>query len=199
MQGRRAQWRLGAARRALWARRAERARGAPLVGSTPEALLSVRPDLVLVDAYTRAETLALLAAAGVPVVRTVDPHGFADIETNLRMLGRVTHLEDEVGAVADAMRAELGQVAKVAEEMPEWRLLSLDGALHTYGEGSLFDAIARAAGATNVAAEHGVESLAICTVSDDIPSGEALTSDERATTFDEMIKVALETVRRAES
>lgn len=135
---------------------AERARGAPLVGSTPEALLSVRPDLVLVDAYTRAETLALLAAAGVPVVRTIDPHGFADIETNLHTLGRVTHLESELQEVADAMRAALGEVARVAATLPEWRLLSLDGALHTYGEGSLFDAIARAAGATNVAAEHGV-------------------------------------------
>ena len=47
-------------------------------------------------------------------------------------------------------------------------------------------------------AEHGVESLAICTVSDDIRTGEALTSDERATTFDEMIGVALETVRASE-
>ena len=56
-----------------------------------------------------------------------------------------------------------------------------------------------AAGIFPIAAEHGVESLAICTVSDDIPSGEALSADERATTFDEMIKVALETVRRAES
>ena len=55
-----------------------------------------------------------------------------------------------------------------------------------------------AAGIFPIAAEHGVESLAICTVSDDILSGEALTSGERATTFDEMIKVALETVRRAE-
>ncbi len=135
---------------------AAHAGGLELVGATPEALLSVRPDLVLVDAYTRAETLALLAAAGVPVVRTIDPHGFDDIEANLRVLGRVTHLEDEVGAVVDAMRAELARVAEVAEEMPEWRLLSLDGALHTYGEGSLFDAIARAAGAINVAAERGV-------------------------------------------
>ena len=56
-----------------------------------------------------------------------------------------------------------------------------------------------AAGIFPIAAEHGVESLAICTVSDDILSGEALTSGERATTFDEMIKVALETVRRADS
>ncbi len=50
-----------------------------------------------------------------------------------------------------------------------------------------------AAGIFPIAAEHGVEALAICTVSDDIPSGAALTSDERATTFDEMIDVALDT------
>lgn len=55
-----------------------------------------------------------------------------------------------------------------------------------------------AAGIFPIAAEHGVESLAICTVSDDIRTGEALTSDERATTFDEMIGVALETVRASE-
>lgn len=50
-----------------------------------------------------------------------------------------------------------------------------------------------AAGIFPIAAEHGVEALAICTVSDDIRSGEALTTDERAITFDEMITVALET------
>jgi purine-nucleoside phosphorylase len=50
-----------------------------------------------------------------------------------------------------------------------------------------------AAGIFTIAAEKNVESLAICTVSDDIPSGAALSSDERATTFDEMISVALDT------
>ena len=54
-----------------------------------------------------------------------------------------------------------------------------------------------AAGIFPIAAEHGVEALAICTVSDDIRSGEALTSDERQTTFDEMIVVALETAYRS--
>ena len=44
-----------------------------------------------------------------------------------------------------------------------------------------------------LAAERGVEALAMCTVSDDLPSGAALTADERATTFDEMIDVALAT------
>ncbi|MFK8053310.1 MAG: purine-nucleoside phosphorylase [Woeseiaceae bacterium] len=51
-----------------------------------------------------------------------------------------------------------------------------------------------AAGLYPICAEFGVEALAICTVSDDIRSGAALTSDERASTFDEMIKMALDTV-----
>jgi len=51
-----------------------------------------------------------------------------------------------------------------------------------------------AAGIYPIAAEHDAEALAICTVSDDIPSGKALSTDERQTTFDEMIVVALETV-----
>ena len=50
-----------------------------------------------------------------------------------------------------------------------------------------------AAGIFALAAEHDIEALAICTVSDDIISGDALSTDERQTTFDEMILVALET------
>ncbi len=51
-----------------------------------------------------------------------------------------------------------------------------------------------AAGMYALAAEHNVEALAICTVSDNIRTGAALTAEERQTTFDDMIKVALETV-----
>ena len=51
-----------------------------------------------------------------------------------------------------------------------------------------------AAGIFPIAVEHDAEALAICTVSDDIPNGKHLSSEERATTFDEMILVALQTV-----
>jgi purine-nucleoside phosphorylase len=50
-----------------------------------------------------------------------------------------------------------------------------------------------AAGIFPVAAEFNAEALAICTVSDDIPNGRHLSAEERATTFDEMISIALET------
>ena len=54
-----------------------------------------------------------------------------------------------------------------------------------------------AAGIYPIAAEHGVEALAICTVSDDIRTGEHLSTDERQTTFDEMILLALETAHKS--
>lgn len=50
-----------------------------------------------------------------------------------------------------------------------------------------------AAGIYTVATELGAEALAICTVSDDIVSGAALTAAERQSTFDEMIQLALDT------
>ena len=48
------------------------------------------------------------------------------------------------------------------------------------------------AGIYAIAAEFGAQALAICTVSDDIKSGEALSPAERQSTFDGMIELALE-------
>jgi len=52
-----------------------------------------------------------------------------------------------------------------------------------------------AAGLYGVAAEHGARALAICTVSDHIKTGDWTTSEERESTFDEMVRIALETIR----
>jgi purine-nucleoside phosphorylase len=49
-----------------------------------------------------------------------------------------------------------------------------------------------AAGLYGVAAEFGANALAICTVSDHVVTGESLPSDERQTSFDDMVKIALE-------
>lgn len=52
-----------------------------------------------------------------------------------------------------------------------------------------------AAGLYGVAAEKGGRALTICTVSDHIRTGEETTSDEREQTFNDMVEIALETVR----
>ena len=127
-----------------------------LVGAGPEELLSARPDLVVVDAYTRAETLALLGAANVAVVRTGDAHDFGDIAANIRHVGRVAHLDREAERLTASMRARLASIERAGRDLADWRVLSLDGALHTYGRGSLLDAVLAVAGARNVASEEGV-------------------------------------------
>ncbi|MFK7739418.1 MAG: ABC transporter substrate-binding protein [Planctomycetota bacterium] len=129
-----------------------------LLGATPEELLAVRPDLVLVDAYTSADTLALLSAASVPVLRTLDPHSFADIEANMRLLGELAHCEPAVASCMQDVQGRLERVRQLAPQLAGWRVLSFDGALHSYGIGSLFHELAEAAGLRNLAAEHGVGS-----------------------------------------
>jgi purine-nucleoside phosphorylase len=54
------------------------------------------------------------------------------------------------------------------------------------------------AGLYPLAAEHGAEALAVCTVSDNIRTGEKLTSEERQTSFDQMIELCLETAAAAQ-
>jgi len=68
------------------------------------------------------------------------------------------------------------------------------GMFETMAKFNVYGIEMEAAGIYPIAAEHGAEALAICTVSDDIPSGAALSAEERQTTFDEMILVSLETV-----
>ncbi len=132
------------------------AQGMNLVGPDPEQLLAARPDLVICDAFTRPETLALLAAANVPVVQTSTPTSFADIAANVRRLGELCHLQSPAARLVAAMEERLAALAVRAKELAGWRLASLDGALHTHGKDSLFDAMVVAVGATNLAAERGV-------------------------------------------
>jgi purine-nucleoside phosphorylase len=67
------------------------------------------------------------------------------------------------------------------------------GMFETMAQYNIYGLEMEAAGIFPIAAENNAEALAICTVSDDLVTGDALTTDERATTFDEMILVGLET------
>ena len=48
------------------------------------------------------------------------------------------------------------------------------------------------------AARYGKNALAICTISDQLLTGEALTAEERQTSFTQMMELALETARKME-
>ena len=73
------------------------------------------------------------------------------------------------------------------------------GMFETMAKYNVYGVEMEAAGIFPIAAEYNAEALAICTVSDDIPNGKHLSSEDRATTFDEMILVALEAVIAGEN
>lgn len=127
----------------------------PAVGAEPEQLLSARPDLVIIDAFTGAETVAILESAGVPVLRTANPTNFDVILDNIRLIGDACHLESAATALVARTEARLDALAERGQDLGGFALMSLDGAFHTYGRDSLFDAVVRAAGARNLAAEKG--------------------------------------------
>lgn len=52
-----------------------------------------------------------------------------------------------------------------------------------------------AAGLYGVAAEHGARALTICTVSDHVRTGEATSAEERQSTFNDMVEIALEAIK----
>lgn len=130
--------------------------GLHLLGADPEQLLAVRPDLVITDAFTKAETQQLLTAAHVAVVRTAVPTSFEDVAANVRRIARMCHVEAAGERLVAAMNDELRRVSEGGHGLGSWRVCSLDGDMHTHGRGSLFDAVVAAAGATNLAAQRGV-------------------------------------------
>lgn len=142
-----------------WSTAASLAGSVLRVGAEPEHLLSARPDLVICDAFTRPETLALLSSARVPVVTTNNPLCFDDIAANIRRIGAVCHLEAPAEQLVATMQERLRALASRAPDVAWYGVICLDGALHTHGRGSLFDALVEAAGARNLAAAHGVASF----------------------------------------
>ena len=127
----------------------------PLVGAEPEQLLAVRPDLVILDAFTRPETQALLASARVPVLGIAAPNDFEGIAANILRVGRACHLEEPAQALVAKMMARLRELGEARTDLGLWRVCSLDGDMHTHGGGSLFAAMVGAIGARCLAADRG--------------------------------------------
>ena len=101
---------------------------------------------------------------------------------------------DMVRNAVDAAKA-LGIDARVGNLFSADLFYSPDGerfdVMETYG---ILGVEMEAAGIYGVAAEFGAKALTICTVSDHIRTHEQTTAAERQTTFNDMIKIALESV-----
>jgi len=135
-----------------------RAAGTPVAHNTEE-ILQLKPDLVFVASYSRAEIVEQLQSAGARVFRLADFDSIEDIKQNIRTIGQATGDDERAEALVTQMELELdaihARVSAVGNKRP--RVMSYSPSGSTAGANTLFDEILRTAGATNVVAENGIE------------------------------------------
>lgn len=124
----------------------------PRAAGTSEALLALRPSLVVVASFTAAETRRLLEQAGLPVLVIERFDGFDDYRANVRAIAAAVAAVDEgerVVAEFDARLAALRVEPRVRPRVVSWNEGSVPAA------GTTFDDIATAAGFVSLPAQQG--------------------------------------------
>jgi len=126
-----------------------------------EQILRLNPDLIFVASYSRAETVELLKASKAPVFRFANFDSIEDIKSNIRTVGYATGNEAAAERIVRQMDEDLAAIrARIPRGVPPARVMSYGQQGYTAGSKTIFDDVARAAGAVNVSAEHGIKSFA---------------------------------------
>jgi purine-nucleoside phosphorylase len=116
-------------------------------------------------------------------------------------VNRMRYLDHDFPAVADftLARRAVEAAEKLGRKVRVGSVFSTD--LFYHPQETILDVLEKmgtlaiemeVAGLYGLAAEYGARALGLLTVSDQLRTGEALTSEERQTSFDEMIELALE-------
>jgi iron complex transport system substrate-binding protein len=127
-------------------------------GTELESLLSLKPDLILLAPYTRAEFVHQVKSAKIAIFTTEKPDSLEKIEKTIEDLGvRIREVPASESLLKDfrAQRASFQGRRDQSKKSP--RLLHMFGDGSFSGAGTMFDAIAKELGAINVIAEIGVK------------------------------------------
>jgi iron complex transport system substrate-binding protein len=128
------------------------------VDRNAEQVVSLRPDLVLAARYTKVDLKGLLAETDTPLVIATDFRNFADIEANLRLIGKAVGEEGRADAVVGEMRRRLADArSRLRPERAGLRALYLASGNFSAGAGTSIHEILIAAGVKNAAAEAGIK------------------------------------------
>ncbi len=123
---------------------------------TAEDILRLRPDLIFVTTYSRAEVVQVLESTGAPVYRLANFDDIDGVMANLRRIGAAVGEEAAAERMVAEMQRRLDAVAARRAGRPPLRVLSFSGGF-TAGRGTTFDDIVRRANAVNEAAARGLE------------------------------------------
>ena len=128
------------------------AAGVPVTRGLTEEVVALRPDLVVAGAFTTRTTVGMLKRVGAPVLELGVPSDLDGVRAQIRQVARALgHPERGEAMVAD-LDARLASVTPAARPL---RALVLRPNAFTVAPGGLGDALIRAAGLVNVAAEIG--------------------------------------------
>lgn len=126
--------------------------------TTSEQVIALRPDLVFVATFSRAELVEVLRASGAPVYRFGNFDRLSDVRANVLRLGEAVGSEAAAEKMVAAMDRRLAAIKARrahAQSSPP-RVLSYTGGF-TAGASTTFDDIVRNSIAVNVAAEQGLK------------------------------------------
>ncbi|GJD91404.1 MULTISPECIES: ABC transporter substrate-binding protein [Methylobacterium] len=128
------------------------AAGIPVTRGLTEEVVALRPDLVIAGAFTTRATVGRLKRVGSPVLELGIPADLDGVRAQIRQVaGALGHPERGEALVAD-LDARLAAVTPATRPL---RALVLRPNAFTVAPGGLGDALIRAAGLVNVAAEIG--------------------------------------------
>ncbi|BBC72052.1 conserved hypothetical protein [Altererythrobacter sp. B11] len=126
--------------------------GVPVNHGTAEEVVRDRPDLILASPWTTPAMRRLARKAGARVVEVGDANSFADIRRVTRAVGAAVGERHRAESLIAAMDRDLTDLAANAPARAR-RVVVWNGDGSVPGEGTLADAIIRAAGGVNVAAK----------------------------------------------
>ncbi len=128
------------------------------VSGGAEQVLAMKPDLVFVASYSKAEFVDLLKAAKAPVFRFANFDHLSDIKTNIQTIGYAVGEDEKATNLIKKFESELEEIkAKVPKTEKTLRVMSYDKSGFTAGTETMFDEILTLLGAKNVTAEKGLK------------------------------------------
>jgi len=114
----------------------------PMVRADAEAVLRLKPDLVLAGQYGAQMTVELLKARGLKIIQVEEPQDFVAIATQVMRIARLLGVEQRGAALVARMQARLAALPS----RKRGSALVWEAGGWTSGPGSLADAALHAAG-----------------------------------------------------
>lgn len=137
----------------------------PKIKRDAESILVVKPDLVLVSQFTKADLVKQLQDSGITVAMAEPPGSdpaanvLEGYETTIRYLAYLYGEEERAERLITQVRSRLERVQSIVATKPanaRPRVLFYQGKKFAHGKGTNADGIIQVAGGINVAAEAGI-------------------------------------------